>query len=66
MFFPLCSGFVEVLVVAAWGVVWTVVGAFLLSLLCVFFLQPCSPLFLFPPFASHDVVVYWEGSGSWR
>jgi hypothetical protein len=24
MFFPLCSGFVEVLVVAAWGVAWTV------------------------------------------
>jgi hypothetical protein len=47
MFFPLCSGFVEVLVVAAWGVAWTVVGAFLLSLLCVFFLQPCSPLFCF-------------------
>jgi hypothetical protein len=26
MIFPLCSGFVEVLVVAAWGVAWTVAG----------------------------------------
>jgi hypothetical protein len=34
MFFPLCSGFVEVLAAAAWGVAWTVVDLSSSSSLC--------------------------------
>jgi len=44
MFFPLCSGFVELLVVAAWGVAWTVVGLSSFSSMCFFF---CSVLLCF-------------------
>jgi len=58
--------------VASWRCWWWRLGewlgrwsAFLPLLLCVF-LQLCSPLFLFLPFASHGAVVDWEGNGSWR
>jgi len=44
MFFPLCCCFAEVLVAAAWGVAWTVVGFSSFSSLCFFF---SSVLFCF-------------------
>jgi len=62
-FSPLCGSFVEMLVVTAWGVAWTVVGPSSFSSLC-FFLQLCSSLFLFAPSASRGAVVSGEDSGS--
>jgi hypothetical protein len=48
MFFPLCSGFVEVLVVAAWGAD-SGRSTVILPLLCVFFLLSFPSPFLFSP-----------------
>jgi hypothetical protein len=63
LFFPLCGSFVEMLVVAAWGVAWTVVSPSSFSSLR-FFLQLCSPLFPFAPSAFRGAVVGGEDSGS--
>jgi len=51
MFFPLCSGFVEVLVVASWGAD-SGRSTVILPLLCVFFLLSFPSPFLSPPLFS--------------